>query len=122
MPANVAVAIELTDEERVQLEAWTRRRTSAQALALRSRIVLLAAEGLRNTEIAERLGIRRNTAATWRSRFAAHRLDGLTDDPRPGRPRTVTDEQVEEVIVKTLESTPKDATHWSTRSMARRWV
>jgi transposase len=119
MPANVAVAIELTDEERVQLEAWTRRRTSAQALALRSRIVLLAAEGLRNTEIAERLGIRRNTAATWRSRFAAHRLDGLSDDPRPGRPRTVTDEQVEEVIVKTLESTPKDATHWSTRSMAK---
>jgi transposase len=119
MPTNVAVAIELTDEERVQLEAWTRRRTSAQALALRSRIVLLAAEGLRNTEIAERLGIRRNTAATWRSRFAAHRLDGLTDDPRPGRPRTVTDEQVEEVIVKTLESTPKDATHWSTRSMAK---
>jgi transposase len=88
-------------------------------LALRSRIVLLAAEGLRNTEIAERLGIRRNTAATWRSRFAAHRLDGLSDDPRPGRPRTVTDEQVEEVIVKTLESTPKDATHWSTRSMAK---
>jgi transposase len=119
MPSNVAVAIELSDEERVQLEAWTRRRTSAQALALRSRIVLLAAEGLRNTEIAERLGIRRNTAATWRSRFAAHRLDGLTDDPRPGRPRTVTDEQVEEVIVKTLETTPKDATHWSTRSMAK---
>jgi transposase len=119
MPANIAVAIELTDEERAQLEAWTRRRTSAQALAMRSRIVLLAAEGLRNTEIAERLEIRRNTAATWRSRFAAHRLDGLTDDPRPGRPRTVTDEQVEQVIVKTLESTPKDATHWSTRSMAK---
>ena len=101
--------IELTDEERGQLEAWTRRRTSAQALALRSRIVLLAAEGLRNTEIAERLGIRRNAAAPWRSRFAAHRLDGLTDDPRPGRPRTVTDEQVEEVIVKTLESPRRSA-------------
>jgi transposase len=119
MPPNVAVAIELTDAERAQLEAWTRRRTSALALAMRARIVLLAAEGLRNTEIAERLGIQRNMAARWRSRFAEHRLDGLTDEPRPGRPRTVTDAQVEEVIVKTLESTPKDATHWSTRSMAR---
>jgi transposase len=118
MPSNVAVAIELTDAERLQLEAWTRRRTSAQALAQRSRIVLLAAEGLRNTEIAARLGINRAMAAKWRSRFAEHRLDGLADEPRPGRPRTITDEQVDAVITKTLESTPKDATHWSTRSMA----
>jgi transposase len=119
MPPNVAVAIELSDDERAQLEAWTRRRTSAQALAQRSRIVLLAAEGLKNTEIAERLGISRNMAMTWRARFAEHRLDGLLDEPRPGRPRTITDEQVEEVVVRTLETTPKDATHWSTRSMAR---
>jgi len=119
MPPNVAVAIELSEDERAQLEAWTRRRTSAQALAQRARIVLAAAEGLKNTEIAERLGISRNMATTWRSRFAEHRLDGLLDEPRPGRPRTITDEQVEEVIVKTLETTPKDATHWSTRSMAR---
>src|SRR3954451_11869049 len=118
MPPNVAVAIELSDQERLQLEAWTRRRTSAQALALRSRIVLAAAEGLKNTEIAERLGINRAMAAKWRSRFAEHRLDGLTDEPRPGRPRTITDEQVDAVITKTLETTPKDATHWSTRSMA----
>src|SRR3954447_12003811 len=118
MPSNVAVAIELSDQERLQLEAWTRRRTSAQALAQRSRIVLLAAEGLSNTEIAERLGVSRNMAATWRSRFAEHRLDGLTDEPRPGRPRTISDEQVDAVITTTLESTPKDATHWSTRSMA----
>src|SRR4051812_16947340 len=118
MPPNVAVGIELSEEERAQLEAWTRRRTSAQALAQRSRIVLLAAEGLKNTEIAERLAISRATAAIWRARFAEHRLDGLLDEPRPGRPRTITDEQVEEVIVKTLESTPKNATHWSTRSMA----
>jgi transposase len=118
MPSNVAVAIELMDAERAQLEAWTRRRTSAQALALRARIVLAAAEGLKNTEIAERLGINRAMAAKWRSRFAEHRLDGLTDDPRPGRPRTITDEQVDAVITKTLESTPNDATHWSTRSMA----
>jgi transposase len=119
MPPNVAVGIALTEDERAQLEAWTRRRSSAQALAQRSRIVLLAAEGLKNTEIAERLGISRNMATTWRARFAAQRLDGLLDEPRPGRPRTITDDKVEEVIVKTLESTPRDATHWSTRSMAR---
>jgi transposase len=119
MPPNVAVAIELSEQERLQLEAWTRRRTSAQALALRSRIVLAAAAGLKNTEIAERLGINRAMAAKWRSRFAEQRLDGLTDEPRPGRPRTITDDQIEEVIVRTLETTPKDATHWSTRSMAR---
>ena len=119
MPNPVAVAIELTDAERVQLEAWARRRSSAQALAQRSRIVLLAAEGLKNTEIAARLGVSRNMAATWRARFAAQRLDGLLDEPRPGRPRTISDEKVEEVIVKTLETTPTDATHWSTRSMAR---
>jgi transposase len=118
MPPNVAVAIELSDQECAQLEAWTRRRTSAQALAQRSRIVLLAAEGLRNTEIAERLEINRSMAAKWRSRFAEHRLDGLTDEPRPGRPRTITDEEVDAVITKTLETTPKNATHWSTRSMA----
>jgi transposase len=119
MPPNVAVAIELSEQERLRLEAWTRRRTSAQALALRSRIVLAAAEGLKNTEIAERLGINRAMAAKWRSRFAEHRLDGLTDEPRPGRPRTITDEQVDAVITTTLESTPKDATHWSTRSLAK---
>jgi len=119
MPHPVAVAVALSDEERAALEAWTRRRTSAQALAVRSRIVLLAADGLKNTEIAERLGISRATAAIWRARFVEHRLDGLLDEPRPGRPRTITDDKVEEVIVKTLETTPKDATHWSTRSMAR---
>jgi transposase len=119
MPSNVAVAIQLSGTERAELEAWTRRRSSAQALALRSRIVLLAAEGLTNTAIGERLGVSRATAAIWRSRFAEHRLDGLLDEPRPGRPRTISDEQVEEVIVRTLETTPKDATHWSTRSMAR---
>ena len=113
-----AVLIELTDDERARLEAWARRRTSAQALALRSRIVLAAAQGLNNTEIAQRLGVHRPMVRKWRSRFAEHRLDGLTDEARPGRPRTVTDAQVEEVIAKTLETTPRDATHWSTRSMA----
>src|SRR4051795_6501632 len=119
MPIPVARAIDLTDEERAQLEAWTRRPTSARALAERSRIVLLAANGLNNTEIAARLELAVSSVRKWRKRFVEQRLDGLTDEPRPGRPRTVTDEQVEAVIVKTLESTPKDATHWSTRSMAR---
>jgi transposase len=119
MPSSFAVSIELTESEREQLESWSRRWTSAQALSQRSRIVLLAAEGLRTGEIAERLGVHRNTVAKWRERFRAERLEGLLDEPRPGRPRTVTDAHVEEVIVKTLESTPKNATHWSTRSMAK---
>src|SRR3954468_8232709 len=119
MPSPFAVPIELTAEERAQLEAWERRRTSAQALALRSRIVLAAAEGPNNTEIARELGIAVSSVRKWRNRFAEHRLDGLSDEPRPGQPRKITDDKVEEVIVKTLETTPKDATHWSTRSMAR---
>jgi transposase len=100
------------------LESWARRGKSAQALALRSRIVLAAAEGLKNTEIVARLSLDHATVRKWRNRFARDRLEGLLDEPRPGRPRTVTDAQVEEVIIKTLESAPKDATHWSTRSMA----
>jgi transposase len=119
MPIPVAVPIELTEAERAQLQSWSRRHTSAQALAQRSRVVLAAAEGLNNTEIATRLGVHRAMVRKWRSRFSEHRLDGLLDEPRPGKPRSITDEQVEEVIVKTLESAPKDATHWSTRSMAR---
>ena len=118
MPSPKAVPVALSDEERAQLEAWARRRKSAQALAQRSRIVLAAAAGLNNSEIAGRLAITRGMAAKWRSRFVEYRLDGLVDEPRPGRPRTISDAQVEEVIVWTLETTPKDATHWSTRSMA----
>jgi transposase len=108
----------LSAGEREQLESWARRGKSAQALAQRSRIVLAAAEGLKNTEISQRLSLDQTTVRKWRSRFAKERLDGLVDEPRPSRPRTISDAQVEEVIVKTLESTPKDATHWSTRSMA----
>ena len=118
MPDPRAVVIELSASEREQLESWSRRRTSAQALAERSRIVLAAAEGLKTTEIARRLDVNISTARRWRNRFAEFRLDGLLDEPRPGQPRTVTDAQVEEVITKTLETTPKNATHWSTRSMA----
>jgi transposase len=108
----------LSDGEREQLESWARRPKSAQVLAQRSRIVLAAADGLKNTEISLRLSLDQTTVRKWRARFAKDRLDGLLDEPRPGRPRTISDARVEEVIVKTLESTPKDATHWSTRSMA----
>jgi transposase len=118
MPAPTAVVIELSDEERGRLEAWSRRRTTAQALALRSRIVLAAADGAANWEIAEQLGISRPTVTKWRNRFAQRRLEGLLDEPRPGRPRTVSDEQVERIVTTTLERTPKHATHWSTRSLA----
>jgi transposase len=108
----------LTDVEREQLESWSRRRTSAQALALRSRIVLAAADGATNTAVAAELSVSAQMVGKWRARFIAERLDGLVDEPRPGRPRTILDSQVDAVITRTLESTPKDATHWSTRSMA----
>ena len=118
MPSFPVVSIELTEAEREQLESWSRRWTTAHALAQRSKIVLLVADGLRTGEVAERLGMHRNTVAKWRRRFEAERLDGLVDEPRPGQPRTISDAKVDEVITKTLESAPKDATHWSTRSMA----
>jgi transposase len=108
----------LNDDERAQLVAWARRSKSANALAMRSRIVLSAADGLGNTAIAAKLNVALSSARKWRSRFLADRLDGLLDEPRPGRPRTVADEQVEAVIARTLETIPKDATHWSTRSLA----
>jgi transposase len=109
----------LTDDERATLERWARRAKSSQALALRCRIVLACAEGASNTQVAARLSISRPTVTQWRSRFVARRLEGLSDEPRPGAARTITDEQVERVIVTTLEQTPADATHWSTRSLAR---
>jgi len=118
VPSRAAVPIELSDEERAALEAWTRRRTSAAALSLRARIVLACAGGESNTQVAGRLGVHRNTVGLWRRRFVEFRLDGLTDEPRPGQPRKITDQKVEEVITKTLESAPRNATHWSTRSMA----
>jgi transposase len=116
MPPLVHVV--LTDEEREVLERWARRPTSAQALALRCRIVLAAAEGEPSVQIAARLGCSKDTVGKWRGRFARQGLDGLHDEPRPGKPRSIGDEQIERVIVKTLEQSPPNATHWSTRSMA----
>jgi len=112
--------VELTENERVTLAQWARRGKTAQALAQRSRIILACANGGSNTEVAAELGLARDTVAKWRSRFVVHRLEGLTDQPRPGAPRKITDEQVESVIVKTLEeSAAHGDTHWSTRSMAK---
>jgi transposase len=119
MPSPVLAPLVLTDEERDQLERWARRPKSAQALALRCRIVLAAAGGASNTAVAAELGIALSTVRKWRSRFVAERLDGLSDEPRPGAPRSIGDDDVEALIVRTLEETPPDATHWSTRSMAK---
>src|SRR2546425_12257884 len=110
----------LTEEERETLERWARRPTTAQALALRARIVLRCALGQQNQDVAREIGVTRLTVGRWRQRFVTKRLDGLLDEPRPGAPRTVTDAAVERVVRLTLEMTPQDATHWSTRAMAKR--
>lgn len=119
MRKSVLEPVVLSDEERATLERWARRPKSAQALALRCRIVLECAKGGHNTEVAQGLGVGRAAVNKWRARFLAQRLDGLHDEPRPGAPRSITDDDVEVLIVRTLESTPADATHWSTRSMAQ---
>jgi transposase len=111
-------AVVLTDEERETLQRWARRAKSSQALAQRCRIVLGCAAGGSNQDVAAELGIWPQTVGKWRRRFLDRRLEGLVDEPRPGAPRTITDEQVEEVLVATLERTPADATHWSRSSMA----
>jgi transposase len=112
--------LELTSDESEQLQRWARRRNSSQALALRSRIVLACASGLTNTQVAALERVAQPTVGKWRSRFVEFRLDGLSDDPRPGRPATVTADQVEDVVVATLEQTPTNATHWSRTKMAER--
>jgi transposase len=120
VPSPKLVPVELTDDERRTLSAWSRRRKTAQALALRSRIVLRCAAGGTIGQVAAELGVSRDMVSKWRSRFLRDRLEGLTDEPRPGRPRTISDEQVEAVITATLEQAPPGGdTRWSTRSMAR---
>jgi len=114
------VAIELSQDERDMLVRWTRRHSSSQALALRSRIVLACADGKTNTAIAAELGCNQVTVAKWRHRFAAERLEGLGDAPRPGAARQIGDDVVEAIVVETLETASKDATHWSTRTLAER--
>lgn len=108
----------LSDQERAELRGWARRPTTAQAHALRARIVLRCAEGMSNGEVAEELGVGRGTVGKWRKRFLDTGMNGLLDAPRSGTPRTISDEDVERVIANTLENTPRGATHWSTRSMA----
>lgn len=110
----------LTADEREQLTRYARRATSAQALALRSKIVLACADGFDNKAVAEQLRCSPATVGKWRKRFIEHRLDGLLDEERPGRPRSISVDQVEDVIVATLESTPPNATHWTRSKMARR--
>jgi transposase len=112
--------LSVTDEERVVLTRWSRRPKSPHSVAQRARIVLLAADGLSNVAVADKVGVNQATVVKWRKRFIERRLDGLLDEPRPGAPRTIDDEQVEAVVVRTLEEKPTDATHWSTRDLAKK--
>ena len=112
------VEIKLRADERGTLERWARRHSSSQALALRCRIVLACAEDRSNRDVATELGVNAATVSKWRHRFAQDRLDGLMDAPRPGAARTIGDDVIEAVVVETLETTPPDATHWSTRGLA----
>ncbi len=119
MASGRLAALELSENEREELRSLAARRSTAQALALRARIVLACAAGTQNKEVAARLQVDRATVGKWRRRFVEHRLDGLRDEPRSGAPRTIEDARIEAVIVRTLESMPPDATHWSSRGMSR---
>src|ERR687885_1998841 len=111
MPYRVPTALDLSEAERAELAGWARRRKTAQALALRARIVLRAAEGLSNTAIADELGVAKHTVGKWRERFARARLDGLRDEPRSGAPRSVADERIAEMPLRPLQAAPADAPH-----------
>lgn len=112
--------IVLTEDEREKLQGWSRRYTSAHALAQRAEIVLLCAEGLPNKVVSERMRVWPQTVTKWRQRFIAKRLEGLADEPRPGAPRKILDSDIERLVTTTLESKPPDATQWSTRTMAKK--
>src|SRR6266540_7489848 len=113
------VALILTGDERHRLESLAHRSRSAPQVARRARIILACADGTDGKVVARRLHVTPGTVCKWRGRFITNRLDGLYDEPRPGAKRTITDDQVEDVIVRTLETTPRGATHWSTREMAK---
>lgn len=117
--ARPKATLELSEGERMELLALARRRKSAQAAALRARIVLACAEGIENNAVAQRLQVTKQTVSKWRGRFVRERLDGLLDAPRSGAPRTIDDARVEAVVTRTLESKPVGSTQWSTRLMAR---
>src|SRR5215472_5657014 len=119
MASRILPKLDLSVAERAELSSLAARRNTAQAVALRARIVLACAEGTLNKDVAERLQIDKKTVSKWRRRFIEHRLDGLQDEPRSGAPRTIEDARIEAVIVRTLESLPPDATHWSSRGMSR---
>src|SRR5262249_12312636 len=112
-------ALVLTTDERQHLDSLAHRARSAPDLARRARIVLACADGSDNKAVAKRLRMAQTTVGKWRSRFISDRLDGLFDEPRPGAPRQITDEQVEQMVIRTLETTPRGATHWSPRGMAK---
>jgi transposase len=109
----------LTEAEKSELEGLAGRRKTAQAIALRARIILACAEGMQNKDVAHSLGVHPMTVGKWRQRFLDHRIDGLRDGPRSGAPRTIDDARIEAVVVRTLESQPAGATHWSSRGMAQ---
>jgi len=113
------VELKLTSQETEALERLSRRRRASPHQAFRAKIVLHCASGMTNSEVARKLHTMRSTVGKWRSRFVEQRLEGLYDEPRPGVERTITDDRIEEVVTKTLETTPKGRTHWSTRSMAK---
>ncbi len=119
MAGRRAVELVLTEAERSELAGSVARRSTAQALALRARIVLACAAGTRNHDVATKLDVCQHSVGKWRRRFAEQRTEGLRDEARPGAPRTVEDERIEALVAATLESVPKDATHWSSRGMAR---
>ncbi len=116
-PAPVTVTV--SDDERQRLDSWAHRSRSAPQVARRARIILACAAGRSTTSIAKRFHVSRTTVCKWRTRFVRDRLEGLIDEPRPGTPRRITDAQVEQVVIATLETTPRGATQWSTRDMAK---